>query len=134
MKYCELFLKSLFEIQVSLRQTSSKRCGLFSSNSTKLTKLEVLLLILRCMIQGRIQTTSTYASAEATSAVVKLFKEITEYPFSPKNYFILFFCRSKRLRRLRPRYAVVILQNLSNVFACLPCGKNYFTRKYSKIQ
>ena len=83
--------------------------------------------------QGRIQTTFTYASAEVTSAVVVI-KKIPECPFSPTNYFILFFCRSKRLKRLRPRYAVVILPNLPNVFACLSCGKNCFSRKYSKIQ
>ena len=65
---------------------------------------------------------------------VKVIKKIPEDPFSPTNYFILFFCRSKRLKRLRPRHAVVILQNLSNVFACQPCGKNCFSRKYSKIQ
>ena len=64
----------------------------------------------------------------------KVIKKIPEYPFSPTNYFILFFCWSKSLKRLRPRYVVVILQNLSNVFACLSCGKNCFSRKYSKIQ
>ena len=64
----------------------------------------------------------------------KVLKKIPEYSFSPTNYFIVFFRRSKRLKRLRPRYAVVILENLSNVFACLPCGKNCFSRKYSKIQ
>ena len=30
-------------------------------------------------------------------------------------------------------YVMVILQNLSNVFACLPCGENCFSRKCSKI-
>ena len=64
----------------------------------------------------------------------KVIKKIPEYPFSPTNYFILFFCQSKRLKRLRPRYAVIILQNLSNVVACLPCGKNCFCQKYWKIQ
>ena len=105
-KPCELFFKSLFEIQVSIRQISSKRCGLFSSNSTKLTKVEVILLSLRCMIQGRIQTTSTYASAEATSGVVKLLKKIPEYPFSAadqKDWDVFgqgmpwLFCRTCRM-------------------------------------
>ena len=64
----------------------------------------------------------------------KVIRKIPEYLFSPTNYFILFFCRSKKLKRLRPRYVVVILQNLSNVFACLPCGKNCFFRKYSKTK
>ena len=81
---------------------------------------------------GGIQTISTYASAEVTSAVVKVIQKIPEYQFSPTKYFILFFCRSKKLKRLRPRYPVVILQNLSNAFAYLPCRKNCFSRKYPK--
>ena len=64
----------------------------------------------------------------------EVIKKKLEYPFSPTNYFIVFFCRSKWLKRLWPRYAMVILQNLSNVVACLQCGKNCFFRKYSKIQ
>ena len=75
--------------------------------------------------QGRIQTTSTYASAEVTSSVVKLLKKIPEYPFSPANYFILFFCRSKRLKRPRPRYAVVILLFLE-IFENLVIFKKIF--------
>ena len=64
----------------------------------------------------------------------EVIRKIPEYPFSPTNYFILFFCRSKKLKRLRPRYVVVILQNLSNVFECPPCCKNCFSGKYSKTQ
>ena len=74
--------------------------------------------------QGQIQTTSTYANAEVTFSVVKLLKN-TRIPIFSTNYFLLFFCRSKRLESLRPRFAVVILQKLSNVFACPPCGKSY---------
>ena len=84
------------------------------------------------MIHGRILTASTYANVEVTPAVVKLLKNTGIPIFFTKLFF--FFCQSKRLEGLRPMYVVVILQKLSNIFACPPCGKNCFSLKYFEIQ
>ena len=43
----------------------------------------------------------------------KVIKKIPEYPRSPTNYFIIFFCQSKRLKPLRSRYAVCKICRMS---------------------
>ena len=77
-------------ILVSKYDTRCLLCGDYRK-VLKITSTKIYL--------GQIQTTFTYANAEVTFSVVKL----PEYPFSPPNYCLLFFCRSKRLESLRPR-------------------------------
>ena len=81
---------------------------MIKTNEKKFEKMFFLLHLsfifcVNCVViaQRWIQTTSTYANAEVTFSVVKLSK--LSYPFSPPNYCLLFFCRSKRLESLRPR-------------------------------
>ena len=93
----------------------------------------IVLLLFACLIRSRSRLHLLMQMVKSHLQWYNYYK-IPEYPFSSPNYFLLFFCRSKGLEGLRPRYAVVILQKQSNVFACPQCGKNRFFPKYLATQ